>query len=193
VPIRRSDSSGDTKLFTTYLSDSDASWKNSIGADLEVKWPEVAGELSVKGNSGVLTACTTTKYALCYLGISYLMQANRTGVYYAALANASGAFITPSIDSISSAAASMVSKTPPSQSVSLVFSSAAEAYPIVNYEYGVIKAQQPNAAVAKALQAFLRWVVSRDGGNNGGNLLPGFTSLPPEVSLLSQGQIDLIH
>ena len=37
---------------------------------------------------------------------------------------------------------------------------AATGYPIVNYEYAVVKSVQPDAAKASALRAFLRWVIT---------------------------------
>ena len=37
---------------------------------------------------------------------------------------------------------------------------AAAGYPIVNYEYAVVSASQPDAAKASAIRAFLRWVIT---------------------------------
>jgi len=192
VPIVRSDKSGDTFLFTQYLSASDAAWKQQPGSGLAVTWPAVDNEIAAKGNDGVLKACGDTKYAICYLGISYLVGAGNKGLYYAALSNASGTFVTPGINAISAAATAGAPNMPPSQSMSIVFGSE-DAYPIVNFEYAVVKAKQPNAATAKALRDFLKWAISKDGGNNGGNLYPGFTALPPEVTKRSLQQIDSIH
>jgi phosphate transport system substrate-binding protein len=57
VPLHRSDSSGDTFLFTTYLSKQDSAWSSSVGYDTSVAWPKVGSELAFKGNSGMVTGC----------------------------------------------------------------------------------------------------------------------------------------
>lgn len=44
VPIRRSDASGDTFIFTQFLDFSAQSWENRIGYGTSVAWPAVAGE-----------------------------------------------------------------------------------------------------------------------------------------------------
>ena len=56
-----------------------------------------------------------------------------------------------------------------------------------------MREHQPNPAVAKALRDFLDWAVRRDGGNDGANLAPGFTQLPPQVEKLSRAQIQKIQ
>jgi phosphate transport system substrate-binding protein len=192
VPIVRSDKSGDTFLFTQYLSRTDSAWRSAAGSGLGVAWPPVPGEVAANGNEGVLKVCASTKYAICYLGISYLVNAGNLGLYYAALANASGTFVAPTIDSISAAANAVADRMPANQNISLIYGSG-DAYPLVNFEYAVVKAKQPDAATAQALRAFLKWAISTDGGNNGGNLYPGFTALPKSVAVRSAEQIDSIH
>jgi phosphate ABC transporter phosphate-binding protein len=46
VPVRRSDSSGDTFLFTSYLSAQDPAWKSALAFGTTVAWPRVSGEIS---------------------------------------------------------------------------------------------------------------------------------------------------
>jgi phosphate transport system substrate-binding protein len=50
TPVYRSDSSGTSFIFTTYLSQVSPAWKNSVGADKSVKWPAGVGG---KGNAGL--------------------------------------------------------------------------------------------------------------------------------------------
>ena len=43
VPVHRADSSGDTFLFTSYLSTQDPDWGRKIGYGTTAAWPAVAG------------------------------------------------------------------------------------------------------------------------------------------------------
>jgi len=87
----------------------------------------------------------------------------------------------------------MIDQTPKSESISLVNCPAPDSYPIVNYEYAIVKVHQKDPAVAKALRDFLGWGVGPKGGNDGQNLTPGFTSLPPAIEKMSRAQIALIQ
>jgi phosphate transport system substrate-binding protein len=49
--------------------------------------------------------------------------------------------------------------------MSLVFVPGTGAYPIVNFEYAIVRQQQFAADVAAALRAFLGWAVDPAGGN----------------------------
>jgi phosphate transport system substrate-binding protein len=57
VPVRRSDGSGDTFLFTSYLSEPGSDWGQTIGFGTQVAWPAVAAEQAAKGNAGMVTSC----------------------------------------------------------------------------------------------------------------------------------------
>src|SRR4030095_12354925 len=50
TPVYRSDASGTTNVFTTYLSQVSPRWKSSLGANTSVSWPAGQGG---KGNEGV--------------------------------------------------------------------------------------------------------------------------------------------
>ena len=91
VTLHRSDSSGDTFLFTTYLSKADPSgWGTKIGFNTTVPWPAAPGALGETGNSGMVTGCKATPGCIAYVGISYLTQALQAGLGYAQLQNAKG-------------------------------------------------------------------------------------------------------
>ena len=65
---------------------------------------------------------------------------------------------------------------------------APSGYPIVNYEYAVVKSVQPDAAKASALRAFLRWVITT---GNGPSYLKdlGFQPLSGPLVTLGEQQI----
>ena len=156
VPIRRSDGSGDTYLFTEYLTLSDPAWKARYGFGTRVKWP--GNELAAKGNAAMVETCVLTPYSLAYVGISFYEQARARGLGVAVLRNRDGAMVEPTAPSIQAAARQAAALTDQYGRASLVFLPGRDTYPIVNYEYAIFRKPQ-DAETANALAAFLRWVL----------------------------------
>jgi len=190
VPVRRSDGSGDTFLFTQYLTDTaGAAWK-SVGYGTSVTWPQLATEVAANGNQGVEAAIKQAPGAIGYVGISWLNQANKDGLGYAALKNKNGKFVLPGDATITAAVNAMVANTPANERVSLIDAPGATSYPIINFEYAMVSKSQPNAAMAAALKKFLTWALDSNGGNATGYLSQvHFIQLPASVVKLSQAQI----
>ena len=188
VPLHRSDGSGDTFLFTQYLSKQDPDgWGKSPGFGTTVDFPAVPGALGENGNGGMVTGCAATPGCVAYIGISYLDQATQKGLGEAQLGNASGNYLLPDAQSIQAGAASFASKTPANETISLINGSAADGYPIINYVYAIVNSHQKDAAIAQTMQAFLHWAMT-DGNN------PSFLDkvhlqpLPPSVVKLSDAR-----
>ena len=196
VPVRRLDSSGDTFLFTSYLSTGDQSaadqqWNSQIGYGTTVTWPSVPGELPETGSLSVLHACEATPGCVAYNGISYLAQAEAGGLGEAELANHAGQYTLPTGNAVTASVSSFVSLTPSNETISMIDGPALTGYPIVNYEYAVVSTRQPDAAKASALKAFLRWVITT--GNDPKYVDPvGFQPLPPALVTLGEQQIEEI-
>jgi phosphate transport system substrate-binding protein len=188
VPLHRSDRSGDTFLFTSYLSTQDSAWDASIGYGTTANWPKVAAALPEDGSLAVLHGCAATAGCVAYNGISYLAQAQAAGLGEAALANSAKNFTLPTASAINDSVGSFVSLTPPNETISMIDGPSADGYPIVNYEYAVVSTSQPNAGVAAAVRAFLSWVITT--GNRSSFLDPvGFQPLSPTVAQLGRAQI----
>jgi phosphate transport system substrate-binding protein len=188
VPVERSDSSGDTFLFTSYLSTQDTGWNDSVGYGTLAAWPKVAAARGVTGSLGVLQACEAASGCVAYNGISYLSQAQQAGLGEAELANSAGRYLLPDANTIQTSTASFVSLTPASETISMIDGPAAAGYPIVNYEYAVVSIAQPDAAKASALRAFLHWIITT--GNGPSYLNPvGFQPLPAALVTLGEQQI----
>ncbi|MEZ0362096.1 phosphate ABC transporter substrate-binding protein PstS [Mycobacterium sp. pUA109] len=189
VPLHRSDGSGDTFLFTQYLSKQDPDgWGKSPGFGTTVAFPDVPGALGENGNGGMVTACADTPGCVAYIGISFLDQATQKGLGEAQLANAAGKYLLPDAQSIQAAAAGFASKTPANQAVSLINGDAPDGYPIVNYEYAIVNSQQKDAATAQTVQAFLHWAIT-DGNKPTFLDKVHFQPLPEPVAKLSTDQI----
>jgi phosphate transport system substrate-binding protein len=190
VPVHRSDSSGDTFLFTSYLSTQDQTqrWSNDIGYGTTVSWPAAPGAVAGAHTAGELSACKAHPGCVAYNGISYLNQARGDGLGDAMLANAVGNYTLPTPDAINASVQAFVSITPPNETISLINGPAAAGYPIVNYEYAVVSTRQPDPAKARELRDFLTWVISS--GNSATFLAPvGFQPLQPTVAALDRQQI----
>ena len=192
VPVHRLDASGDTFLFTQYLSKQDPDgWGKSPGSGTSVDFPVVTGTLREAGNGEMVTGCAKTPGCVAYIGISYLDQASQQGLGEAQLGNASGNYLLPEAQSIQAEASSFTSQTPANQAISLINGPAPNGYPIVNYEYAIVYSSQRDAATAQTLQAFLHWAVT-DGNHPSFLDQVHFQPLSPAVAKLSDAQIATI-
>jgi phosphate transport system substrate-binding protein len=122
--VHRSDESGTTKLFTTFLSDYSPEWKSKVGADKTVKWPTGTG---AKGNAGVAGGVKQTDGAVGYVEQAYALQNNFTT---ADVKNKSGAFIAPSLASTSAAGEGLT--VPADLRFSAINAPGPKAYPIAS-------------------------------------------------------------
>jgi phosphate transport system substrate-binding protein len=188
VPVHRSDGSGDTFLFTSYLSTQDPQWDDTTGYGTTADWPPVQGAMAEQGSVNTMRACEATPGCVAYNGISYLSQALAHGLGEAALANSVGAYTLPGAAAIQASVASFVSLTPPNETISMIDGPSARGYPIVNYEYAVVSTRQPDAAKASAIKAFLNWVITTGNGSSYLNTV-GFQPLPTAVVSLGEDQI----
>jgi phosphate transport system substrate-binding protein len=187
VTVHRSDSSGDTFLFSSFLSAADPTgWGQRIPPGTTVSWPTAPGAVAAQGNGGVLQACQRSPGCIAYIGISYLNQATAAGLGYASLKNKAGNFELPSQATISSAASSFANQTPANAAISMIFGPAPDGYPIVNYEYAIVPTKQPNALAAQAVKAVLAWSVDSSGGSAPTYLdQVNFVALPTQVLAIS--------
>jgi phosphate transport system substrate-binding protein len=161
-PLHRSDGSGDTFLFSTFLTDSAPSvW--TLGYNTTISWPTVANEAAYKGNSGMVQGCGATPGCVAYIGISYLSKTQSAGLGEAMLENKSGNFELPTASTIGAEAASFTS-VPADGAMSLEYGPAAGGYPIINFEYAIVYPKQLGSKAA-AVQAVLAWAMDPSYGS----------------------------
>jgi phosphate transport system substrate-binding protein len=170
TPIYRSDGSGDSFVFTSYLSAVSPDWKSKVGASTQPSFPTGTG---AEKNSGVAAAIQSTDGAIGYVAISYIAADK---LNEALVQNAAGKYVVPSVDSIK-AAADAVTQAQPDGSIPLVNppASASGAYPLATYTYAIVPKSSKKAA---ALKAFLTYAIT-DGQTFGPDL--GFPALPSAV------------
>jgi phosphate transport system substrate-binding protein len=154
--IHRSDGSGTTYIFTDYLAAVSDEWRNGPGKGKEVKWPIGLG---AKGNEGVAGQVKQTPGAIGYVELAYATQ---NKLSYANVQNAAGKFITPSINSVTAAAAGAVSKLPSDTDyrVSIVNAPGEESYPISSFTWLLIYKNQSDPVKGKKLVDFLKWMLT---------------------------------
>ena len=181
--VYRSDGSGTSAVFTDYLSKVSGEWKEKVGAGTSPRWP--AG-LGAKGNEGVTGQVKKTPNTIGYVELAYAVQ-NKLPV--ANMKNASGAFVEPSIDSVTAAAAASAGSTPDDLRVSITNAAGPTAYPIASYTYILVYKNQRDAAKGKALVDFLWWGI-HDGESFAKELQ--YAPLPADIVSRAESKINSI-
>ncbi len=184
TPIRRIEGSGDTFIFTSYLASS-AGHAWTAGSGTTIVWPKNDAMITAKGNAGVVDACSNTDNSIGYVAVSYVPQISFGDLGYAALRSHDGEFVLPTVESMSAA----VSTAGMDQDgrMSLINRPGRNAYPIVTYEYAIVRRHQSDPDRAQALKNFFSWAISPNGGNDEARFLSAldFVPLPQEARAIS--------
>ena len=204
VPVRRADGSGDTFVFTQFLTFStpdqqhlslkDFNWEGRIGYGTTVSWPSVAGSLSASGNQGMVDTLARTPYSVGYLGASFQDDAEKANLQTAMLENQAGKFLLPTPATVTAAAATLTPRTPADERLTLVYAPGDNSYPLINYEYAIVSSKQSDPQAAQAISNFLLWCIGPQGGSARSFLEPvHFIPLPVSIRALSEMQIAKIQ
>ena len=184
--LHRSDGSGTTSIFTTYLTAVSPEWVQIVGAGdpkkaagKTVEWPTGLG---ASGNEGVTQGINQTDGGVGYIELAYALKNN---IPFADVKNKAGAFITPSLDSVTAAA--NLPSYPADLRFNLANTDSATGYPISGTTWlivykdlsKVMKSQDR----AMSLVDFLWWAI-HDGQKDAAPLYYG--SIPD--SLLKQNE-----
>ena len=148
----RSDGSGTNYVFTDYLAKVSPAFKSKVGVGKSVKWPVGLGG---KGNEGVTGLVKATPGAIGYLELAYAIQNQLT---VAAIQNADGAFIKPTIEATSAAAVGV--QVPDDFRVSITNAPGKTAYPISSFTYLLVYKDQTSKEKGPAVIDFLKWAVT---------------------------------
>src|ERR1041385_8692634 len=181
--VHRSDSSGTSAVFTDYLSKVSPEWKEKVGAGTAPSWPIGIG---AKGNEGVTGQVKNTPNTIGYIELVYAVKNN---LPVAQIKNASGSFITPSIDAVTAAASASAGNTPEDLRVSITNATGPQAYPISSYTYILVYKNQKDAGKGKALVDFLWWGI-HDGEGFAKALQ--YAPLPDDIVKRAEGKINSI-
>ncbi len=153
--IHRSDGSGTTNAFTTYLATVSQEWKDSVGAGKEVNWPTGDG---APGNDGVSGGVKTADGRIGYVELQYAVV---SGLSSAKIKNANGKFVAGSSAGVTAAAEGDVDAFPADFRAQPIINGAGdETYPIAAYTYLLVYQDQTNATKGQALVAFIYWALT---------------------------------
>jgi phosphate transport system substrate-binding protein len=97
VVVHRSDGSGTTFVWTSYLSLISPEWSQTVGTGKSVQWPVGLG---APGNEGVSSTISSTPNSIGYVELAYALTTNMD---YASIENSAGNFVEPSLNSTESA------------------------------------------------------------------------------------------
>lgn len=173
--VHRADGSGTTFIFTTYLSQISADWKNNTGAEKAVKWPVGTGG---KGNEGVASYVQRIKGAIGYVEYAYALQ-NKMNT--AQLQNRDGNFVAPTDDSFKAAAANAKWSADSGFYEILTNEPGKDSWPITGATFILVHKNQDKAATAKDVLNFFDWAYSH--GNKMASDL-NYVPLPDKVTMM---------
>ena len=177
--VHRSDGSGTSFIFTSYLSEVSKAWSDKVGRGTSVEWPAGVGG---KGNEGVAGVVKQSPGAIGYVELAYAVQ-NRLA--YAVLKNRAGQWIAPSLSGTTAAAAGGAKQMAATNDVRVSIANApgSGAYPIAGFTFLLIPQQQTDEAKGKALAEFVWWAV-HDGEKAASHLL--YAPLPAPVVAIDE-------
>jgi phosphate transport system substrate-binding protein len=151
--VHRSDGSGTTNIFSSYLSKVSPEWKEKVGAGPSLNWPVGLGG---KGNPGVAGLVKQTPGSFGYVELIYALQ---NKMPFGEIKNKKGNFIKPTIASTSLAANTSL---PDDMKVDLTDTDAPKGYPISGFTWILVYKEQNYAdhpkGKAKALANLLWWM-----------------------------------
>ena len=187
--VHRSDSSGTTFVWTSYLHLSNAGAWNSSLVGKSINWPVGIG---AAGNTGVAGKILQTPDSIGYVELAYTVQ---NSMKIGKIKNPAGNFVLPTLASTQAAAASAPSFPSPSgdwANVTILNATGANTYPIASFTYLLVY-RELNAigptmtqTKAQALVDFLWWVI-HDGQNFSEALV--YPKLPSSVVTLDEGAV----
>ena len=179
VTVHRSDGSGTTFIWTSYLSQVSPEWNQTVGAGKSVQWTVGLG---AQGNEGVSNTILSTPNSIGYVELTYALT---TDMDYASLMNSAGNFVEPTVNSTlaavqaaiimngtssstanstNSSAVSLPSGDQSWTHVTLLDAPGADSYPIASFSYLLLYKEMStninNIEKAQALAQFVNWAIT---------------------------------
>jgi phosphate transport system substrate-binding protein len=157
VPVYRSDASGTTFAFTSYLATVSPDWKSGVGAATSVQWPAGTGS---KGNDGVAATVKNTPGGVGYVEFIYAASNNLPA---AAMVNKAGKTVKPSTAGFSAAASQADWAHAVDMAPTMLDLGGDTTWPIVTATYALLPTNPTDAAKSAAVMKFFDFGYSADG------------------------------
>jgi phosphate ABC transporter phosphate-binding protein len=193
VVVHRSDSSGTTFVFTSWLT-KDPVWK--LGAGKSVQW--TSGTRGGPGNEAVATLVQQNQYAIGYVELNYVLSTSPPMTFSAVLNPNSNTFVLPSLKTVRNAVSNSSSSLPAGNgdwsSVSLLNAPGSQSYPITSFTYLLVFQELFHISgmtqtKAQALVNLLSYVIY-EGQNRAAALF--YVPLPASVVAIDEAALNSI-
>jgi len=165
--VHRSDGSGTTFLFTSYLALKNREWALRVGASDAVSWPAGIGG---KGSDGVAAFVKQTPGSIGYVEFAYARQ-NGAGTIL--LQNKAGHFVAPGAATFGAAAKAANWLRSPGNHVLLLDESHPDAWPITGATFILVHRRPSDAARSGQVLRFFDWTY-----DSGDSLAAGLDYVP---------------
>ena len=151
--VHRADGSGTTFIFTDYLNEVSAAWKEKVGKGAAVKWP-AATSVGGKGNEGVAANVGRVKGSIGYVEYAY---AKKNNIPHLQLRNLSGKFVDPDDLTFAAAAAGADWFSVPGMGISLVNLKGNDSWPITGASFILMYKNPTDKAMSQEAIKFFDW------------------------------------
>ncbi|HBO37787.1 MAG TPA: phosphate ABC transporter substrate-binding protein PstS [Pasteurellaceae bacterium] len=147
--VRRSDGSGTSFAFTSFLAKVNQDWQQKVGASTSVNWPIGAGG---KGNEGVSAFVMQLPNSIGYVEYAYAKQNNMA---YVMLENAAGKFIAPNEETFKASTVGI--NWNDSFAQSLIYTANEQAWPISTATFILVYRQTDKPEQMRQVLKFFDW------------------------------------
>ncbi len=151
--VHRADGSGTTFIFTDYLNEVSAAWKEKVGKGAAVKWP-AATSVGGKGNEGVAANVGRVKGSVGYVEYAY---AKKNNIPHLQLRNLNGRYVDPDDKTFAAAAAGADWFSVPGMGISLVNLKGNDSWPITGASFILMYKNPSDKAMAQNALKFFDW------------------------------------
>lgn len=180
--LHRTDGSGTTFIWTTFLSMASSQWK--IAPAATVQWLAGTG---VTGSEGMVDQVSRIANSIGYVELTYAIQHR---LHYGAVRNRSGRFIRADLDSLVAAASTQSAPASSTATPAAILNSPRpDAYPIATFTWLLVP-ETTDAAKRRAVAELLKWTLTA-GQRQCSSL--AYAPLPPNVVQQELKELDSLQ
>ena len=177
--VHRSDGSGTSFLFTSYLTMKNPEWQSKVGASDAVEWPTGIGG---KGNDGVAAFVKQTAGSIGYVEYAYAKQ-NKSS--FVLIQNKDGQYPKPEASAFAAAAGDAPWSSAPGNYVLLLDQPGARTWPISGATFILVYKNPANPDQTRRVLQFFDWAY--ENGDAAAQALD-YVPLPAQVKDLVRKQ-----
>ena len=182
--VHRSDGSGTTNIFTSYLAAVSPAWNDGPGPGDELQWPTGVG---ADGNEGVAGQVQQTQNSIGYVGLEY---ASENDIAFANIGEEAGSFVQPSVGTAQTTIEQAGENGDIPDDLKVTISSLApfegDAYPITGLTWMLVRQDMEDLAECKAV-AEAAWYVTHDGQSFAEDL--NYVEIPSDITAINEETI----